>query len=214
MLSDASRSIAGMKSHPNMNLSTLILASASPRRRELLTEAGIEFLVAPADVNEVAPPYLTPAELAQLNARNKAKHVAALYPDAVALGADTVVCLDEKVFGKPADLNEARQYLEALAGRKHHVITGVCLICSALRREKLFSACTEVYFKSLTEEQISLYLSRVNTLDKAGAYAIQEHGDLIIDCIEGSYSNVVGLPMEVVCKELELWSADFSRPKS
>ena len=183
----------------------LILASASPRRSELLTKAGVDFQVIPANVDEVAPLHLTPGELAQLNARNKAKQVAHHYPYSLVLGADTVVCLGETVFGKPADLNESRRFLEALSGKKHHVITGVSLICIAQKRERLFSVCTEVCFKPLTPDQITMYISQVNTLDKAGAYAIQEHGDFIVDHIEGSHSNVVGLPMEMLSRELQLW---------
>ena len=95
--------------------------------------------------------------------------------------------------------------IEALSGKMHHVITGVSLICLAQKREKLFSVCTEVSFKTLTADQITMYISQVHTLDKAGAYAIQEHGDFIIDHIDGSHSNVVGLPMEMLTRELELW---------
>lgn len=183
----------------------MILASASPRRVALLRQLGIRFAVIPARVTELAPPYLTPQELAQFNAWRKARAVAQAHPDAVVLGADTVVCLGRTIFGKPSSLAEARRMLSRLQGRTHEVITGVCLLHLGQGRRKGFSVTTHVTFRPLRSEQIRDYLRRINPLDKAGAYAIQEHGQLIIERIAGSFSNVVGLPLERLARELARW---------
>lgn len=176
---------------------TLILASASPRRRELLTQAGIPFVCHPADIDESAVHAASPEELVQQLASLKSQAVAqALRTQQLVLGADTVVALEGSIFGKPATMAEAAQMLRALSGRTHSVITGV-----ALRRGEqcITRVCiTSVAFKPLSDEAIAHYHSLVNPLDKAGAYAIQEHGDLIIKSIEGSRTNVIGLPVEMV----------------
>lgn len=182
-----------------------ILASASPRRVALLGQLGIQFAVIPARVTELAPPYLTPQELAQFNAWRKARAVAEAHPSAVVLGADTVVCLDQSIFGKPASLTEAHRMLSRLQGRTHQVITGVCLMHLAQRRRKTFSVTTRVTFRPLRSDQIRDYLRRINPLDKAGAYAIQENGELIVERIAGSFTNVVGLPLERLSRELAHW---------
>ena len=132
--------------------------------------------------------------------------VAKKFPDALVLAADTLVFLDDEILGKPAGLSEAQQMLERLQGRTHQVVTGVVLIHLRPHREHLFAVSTRVRFRALTSEQIRDYLARVNPLDKAGAYAIQEHGDLIVEEISGSYSNVVGLPVERLQEELNAWS--------
>ena len=179
---------------------TLVLASASPRRRELLQQAGVSFVCHPADIDESAVHAASPEELVQKLASLKSQAVALeLKTTQLILGADTVVVLDGRIFGKPATMTEAAQMLHALSGRTHTVITGV-----ALRRGEqcITRACiTSVTFKPLSDEAIAHYHSLVNPLDKAGAYAIQEHGDLIIDRIDGSLTNVIGLPIELV-KEL------------
>ena len=127
-------------------------------------------------------------------------------PDALVLGADTLVFLDAEIMGKPRDLADARRMLARLQGRTHQVVTGVSLIHLRGHRERLFAVSTDVTFRPLTAEQIGDYLSKMNPLDKAGAYAIQEHGDLIISEISGSFSNVVGLPIERVEEELASWT--------
>jgi len=151
---------------------------------------------------------LSPMELCQLNAHRKAHSVAKKNPDALVLGADTLVFLNGKVFGKPRNMNEARQMLSQLQGKTHTVVTGVSLIQQRTHREKLFAVATEVTFHPLGREQVRNYLKQIDPLDKAGAYAIQEHGDLIVSEIAGSYSNVVGLPLERLRAELEAWPAD------
>jgi septum formation protein len=188
-----------------MESSPLILASASPRRAELLRQLELEFKVVPGDATEVFDEQLSPYELCQLNAHRKARAVAKMIPDALVLGADTLVFLGREILGKPRDLADARRMLSKLQGKTHQVVTGVSLIHLRAHRERIFAAGTDVTFRALSTEQIADYLKRINPLDKAGAYAVQEHGDLIISKITGSYSNVVGLPVEKLMEEMELW---------
>ena len=189
-----------------MKLPPLILASASPRRAELLRQLQPEFQIAPSDAAEIFDEHLSPRELCQLNAHRKARAVAKKIPDALVLGADTLVFLGSEILGKPHDPPEARRMLARLQGQTHQVVTGVSLIHLRGHRERLFAVSTDVTFRALTAGQIDEYLSKMNPLDKAGAYAIQEHGDLIVSEISGSYSNVVGLPMERVETELAAWT--------
>jgi septum formation protein len=193
-----------------MPLPPLILASASPRRAALLKQLGIEFQILPGATPEAHPEHLTPREICQINAYRKARAIAKARPDALVLGADTIVCLGAKVFGKPTDLEEARQTLAKLQGRTHEVITGVCLIHLRSQRQKLFTVSTRVTFRRLHSGQIRRYLSKINPLDKAGAYAIQEEGNEIVKAISGSYSNVVGLPLERLKEELAGWGKGCS----
>ena len=188
-----------------MKLPPLILASASPRRAELLRQLKLEFEIMPGEVAEIFDEQLSPHELCELNAHRKARAIAKKHPDSLVLGADTLVFLGLEIFGKPRNLDEARQMLAKLQGRTHQVITGVSLIHLRTHRERIFAVSTDVTFRPLTEGQIGDYLSKMNPLDKAGAYAIQEHGDKIVAEISGSYSNVVGLPMERLREELQLW---------
>ncbi len=184
----------------------LILASASPRRARLLQLVTPDFVVAPADVPEPVHESLTPAELCQLNAHLKARTVAKHHPDALVIGADTEVCLGTKVFGKPRSLKEAESMLARLTGRTHQVITGVCLMHRRTHQERLFAEQTDVTFHDLSRDQIRAYLRLIQPFDKAGAYAIQDSGELIIERIEGSFSNVVGLPLGRLRRELNAWS--------
>ena len=190
-----------------MKLPPLILASASPRRAELLRQLKLEFKVVPSDATEIFDEQLSPHELCQLNAHRKARAVAKKIPDALVLGADTLVFLDGEIFGKPRDLAGAKLMLAKLQGRTHQVVTGVSLIHLRARRERIFAVSTDVTFHPLDAGQILEYLNRINPLDKAGAYAIQEHGEKIVAEIFGSYSNVVGLPLEQLREELSAWPA-------
>ncbi len=190
-----------------MNLPPLILASASPRRSELLRQLGVPFRVVPSDTPEIHPGQLTAREIAQVNAYRKARAVAKQFPDALVLGADTLVYLESTLFGKPADLAEAYEMLEQLQGRTHHVVTAICLLNLRNHRQRVFSEITAVKFHPLNAGKIRRYLATVNPLDKAGAYAIQEEGELIIESISGSYSNVVGLPVEKLQAEFKAWEA-------
>lgn len=174
---------------------SFILASASPRRRQLLEEAGLQFDVVAPTVPELATRTLTIRELTIGNATRKALEVARIHRDALVLGADTLVSLDGEVIGKPKDLHQAAKILRRLSGREHQVCTAV-FICSVAQRKKAnFQVVSQVQFRSLTDAEINGYLAKINPLDKAGAYAAQGHGSEIIERVRGSFTNVVGLPM-------------------
>jgi len=198
-----------------MTGASLILASASPRRTELLRQAGLHFTTVPSPASELHSEHLTARELALLNAHRKARAVAKLHPDATVLGADTLVCLGSRVYGKPKDTAQASAMLTELQGRTHQVVTGICLVRLRDHRERLAAEVTDVRFRALGAEDIARYLALVHPLDKAGAYAIQEHGELIVEEITGSYTNVVGLPLERLRAELADWphsNADPGQP--
>jgi len=188
-----------------MNLPPVILASGSPRRSELLRSLGLEFNVIPSDAEELHNEQLTATEISQLNAYRKARAVAKRFPDALVLGADTLVYLRNTLLGKPANLEDAHRMLKQLSGQAHEVVTGICLIHLRGHRQRIFAESTAVKFRPLTVKEIRDYLARINPLDKAGAYAIQEHGDKIVEHISGSLSNVIGLPVERLQEELALW---------
>jgi septum formation protein len=190
-----------------VKLPPLILASSSPRRAELLAQLELKFKIMPSDATEVFDEQLSPLELCQLNAHRKARAVAKKIPDALVIGADTLVFLENEILGKPANLAEARWMLKKLQGRTHQVVTGVSLIHLRAHRERIFAVSTDVLFRAFTEATITDYLDKVETLDKAGAYAIQQHGEWLVSEISGSFSNVVGLPLERLEAELKLLEA-------
>lgn len=190
----------------------LILASASPRRRDLLREAGYEFRVVTAPVSEGEEAHAGIDALVMENARLKCLAVAQDCPEAIVIGSDTLVALDEQPLGKPRDLDHAFQMLESLAGKTHVVATGVCLAASGLGRKTCFAVRTLVSFRPLSANQIRGYLDLIDPLDKAGAYAAQEHGDLIIESLQGSWTNVVGLPMERLREELKTFGIQDPSP--
>jgi septum formation protein len=180
----------------------LVLASQSPRRVELMRDAGYVFETLPVDVEESHDPALTPGKLTIENATLKAVAGARLRPGAIVIGADTLVYLDGAPLGKPRDMAHAISMLKQLGGKAHHVCTGVALAQNGGATVRPFAVISHVVFKPLTDALIRDYYAKVNPLDKAGAYAIQEHGDMIIDHTEGSWSNIVGLPMERLREEL------------
>lgn len=179
----------------------IILASASPRRRELLERAGLFFEVMHSPAEEIHDASIPPEQLCETNAALKAEAIAAIRRDATVIGADTLVFIDDEPLGKPADFCEARAMLRRLAGRTHRVCTGVCVIFPDGRRA-LFHDTTEVTFLPLDEAAIDDYLTVANPLDKAGAYGIQEYGERIVSGISGSFENVMGLPVEKVAAVL------------
>ena len=179
-----------------MKTPSLILASESPRRAELLRQLGLEFKAVPSSATEILHEQLTAHEVAQINAYRKARMVAKKYPDALVLGADTIVHINSVLFGKPKNLEEAYEMLEALQGKTHEVVTAICLLNLRNHRQRIFTDATAVTFHRLDAVRIRRYLTKVNPLDKAGAYAIQEDGELIVERISGSYTNVMGLPIE------------------
>jgi septum formation protein len=182
---------------------TLLLASTSPRRYDLLRRAGIDFQIEAARTKEITGGHWTPRELCLLNAERKALEVASKFPERIVLGADTIVSLEGQIFGKPGDLREARAMLEQLCGRIHEVLTGVCLVQKSERKRCRFVESTRVKFRSRKVVDLEDYLRSIDPLDKAGGYAAQEDNGRLIECIEGSMSNVIGLPVERVLAALE-----------
>lgn len=178
-------------------MSRLLLASASPRRIGLLREAGFNPEVLPSQIVETQADFLTPAERALFNAIRKGMAIAIQHPDDIVLSADTIVTLDGSVFGKPADLEEAFQMLKLLVGKTHEVITAVAVMHLNKKRTRVGTERTAVKFRSLADSEIREYLEITEAFDKAGAYAAQESPDLIIESVTGSFTNVVGLPMEL-----------------
>lgn len=183
----------------------LILASVSPRRAELLRGLGLDFTVIIRPTEEAHHEDFTARELCLFNAYRKARAVAKQHPQALVLGADTLVYLGTTLYGKPADMADACRMLRELAGHTHQVVTGVCLLQLGAHLCRLFAETTDVTFKPLTKAQIAAYLAAIQPLDKAGAYAIQDRGDEIVERMNGSFSNVVGLPVERVKHELAKW---------
>jgi septum formation protein len=167
----------------------------------------VNFTVFPSDASEVHNEQLTVREVCQVNAYRKARAVAKQFPDHLVLGADTLVSLNNRLYGKPADITEAERMLSELQGKTHEVVTGVCLMHLRSHRLKTFSETTWVTFKELDREDIHNYVMKVATLDKAGAYAIQEFGDLLVEGVDGSYDNVVGLPTESLRSAFAEWRA-------
>ncbi len=181
----------------------IILASASPRRKQLMEEANIDFEVIASNVNEFEN--LSPYDLVFENARLKAEDISKKNPNRLVLGADTIVALNNTVLGKPKDLNEAFKMLTTLQGQTHCVYTAVCLAKTQETKTQFFCDVqkSEVRFKKLSSKEIVRYLECVNVLDKAGAYAAQECGEMIIEKIDGDFDNVMGLPMKLVKKMLD-----------
>ena len=186
----------------------LVLASASPRRRDLLEAAGFEVIVSPAAVEEFSDG-LAPRALVLANAEMKALKLAATMFGDVVLGADTVVVLDGEILGKPRDLDHAVEMLHRLSGRAHEVLTGVCMLRGGKVERCSFVESTRVSFRPLDEALITEYLREINPLDKAGSYAAQEDRGRLIERIEGSMDNVIGLPVARVIEALE---SHFSEP--
>lgn len=180
----------------------LILASGSPRRRELLEAAGAHFEVIPSPAEEIHDASLGMAGLCEENARLKAVAVAGFHPDAVVIGADTLVFLAGEPLGKPRDLEQAAAMLRRLSGMTHQVCTGVC-IAGPGPSARTVHEVTEVVFRKLDEETIQAYLAKTSPLDKAGAYGIQDHGEMIVERIAGAFDNVMGLPVLQVLEVLE-----------
>lgn len=186
-------------------LPPVLLASRSPRRVELLREILPGFETVPSDAVELEDASIGSRRLCELNAQRKALALSERFPGHLVIGADTLVFLDGESLAKPADLAAARVMLSRLSGRTHEVVTGVCLVHARANRMRLLSEVSYVKFRPLDDAIISTYLSRVEVLDKAGAYAIQEQGELIVERLEGSLSNVIGLPVEAVRMALDRW---------
>ena len=197
----ASDKKARMKTTHNPIKTPLILASKSPRRKYLLEQAGLEFSVIPSDIDENEITVTEPHHYVRYLAETKAKDIANTYPDNWVLGADTIVLIDGMILGKPLSKDDAWDMLKRLSGRTHVVYTGFCLTCKAKDRLISQTVQTQVLFKELSDHEINWYIHTPEPFDKAGAYAIQGLGTFLVKRIEGSYTNVVGLP---VCEVIEV----------
>jgi len=188
-----------------MKLPNIILASASPRRAELLRSAAIPFTVDVADISEDLRPGEQPVKHAERLAREKAEVVAKRNPKKIVLGADTIVVVDDQILGKPRDGADAARMLRMLSGRAHEVITGVCLnrLASNNQQQATCSERTKVFFEEIGASEVEAYVATGEPTDKAGAYAIQGIASRWISRIEGDYANVVGLPVALLWKMLQ-----------
>jgi len=189
----------------------LILASASPRRRELLATLGLPFEMHPSDLPEVIPPG-NPRDAVMALALAKARAVAKTVEAGVVLGADTIVVLEGVIFGKPEDEADARRMLRALRGRRHQVMTGLALVEAPAGREETEAVVTEVRMAGYDDATIEAYLATGEPFDKAGAYAIQGRGGRLIEQVAGCYTNVVGLPITTTRRLLAAWGFRESGP--
>lgn len=188
----------------------LILASASPRRRELLTQVGVSFVIEVSDVEEVLDDTLSLELQVQSLALQKAQAVAAQHKDGLVLGADTVVVDAGSLLGKPQNTEEAAEMLRSLSGKWHQVMTAVALVdANDTKHEWTSVEITNVKFRDLTEDDIAAYVATGESMDKAGAYGIQGYGALLVERIEGCYNNVVGLPLQLVAKGLRNWGINL-----
>ena len=179
----------------------LILASQSPRRKKLLEQAGIAFITIPGNFDEDSVPLKEPEAYAISLAWEKANQIAGPYPDKWVIGADTIVCIDDAVLGKPRSQKEAHRMLKQLSGQTHRVVTGYAVLNLSCQKAFKAAVTTDVRFKALTDEEIEWYIGTSEPFDKAGGYAIQGLGTFLVKEINGSYTNVVGLP---VCELIEL----------
>lgn len=187
----------------------IILASNSPRRRDLMEKAGLEFKVIPAECEEIAEPGATPADTVRALAMQKAGWVAenkaSEYKDTLVIGADTVVAVGDTILGKPRDKEDAFSMLKALSGKEHCVYTGVALLSPDQKINESFVSCTKVKFYDLTDWEIEEYINTGEPFDKAGAYGIQGKGGLLVKGISGDYNNVVGLPVAELVRKLSVY---------
>lgn len=186
----------------------LVLASASPRRRELLSNIGLDFTVIPGNIDEPLLDGLSPSKQAEALALAKARFVAGQLSGGVVLGADTIVVLEGRMLGKPANASEAIAMLEFLQGREHVVYTGVALVDVSTGRDATLSESTRVHFVALDRPTIEWYVSTGEPMDKAGAYGVQGLGSMFIEGINGCYFNVVGLPLRRVALMLKEFGID------
>jgi septum formation protein len=195
-------------------LKRLVLASASPRREELLRQIGLEFDVIPSNADEPVLAYLSPADMAERLALDKALAVAARCSDALVIGADTVVVLDARILGKPEDPAEAREILRTLSGREHQVTTGIAVVDAGTGEARSGRVTTRVRFAPLSKELIDRYVATGEPMDKAGAYGIQGCGTLLVESISGCYTNVVGLPLRRLTELLHEFGYDAYLPRT
>jgi len=190
-------------------LKKLVLASGSPRRREILKEAGLEFTVARSGYEEDLSLQMSPHDLAMHLSAGKARDVAARHMDALVIAADTFIVLEGRILGKPGTADEAEQMLRAMSGKEHSVITGFTVLDSESKREVSRWVETRVRFREISDDEITSYVETGEPLDKAGAYGIQQRGAALVERVEGDYLNVVGLPLEELKKVLAGFGFEF-----
>ncbi len=183
-----------------MNTVPIILASKSPRRRYLLKQAGLVFSVIPSEFDESSIPITSPESYVKILAECKAGEISEKHPDKWIIGADTIVVINNAILGKPGSRDEARTMLRQLSGQTHQVFTGYAILCKAAGKKFSETVKTDVLFKKLSDEEIEWYIRTKEPFDKAGAYAIQGLGTFLVRSVNGSYTNVVGLP---VCEVFE-----------
>ena len=198
-----------MTEEPGNKTPRFILASASPRRTDLLTRIGVPHEVIPADVDETSGLPEAPGAQVALLAERKARRIAALHPEALVLGADTLVYLEGTILGKPSGIEEACAMVERLAGTWHEVYTGISLAGPEGRPAESSFEVTRVRFRPLVRKQIRLYVSTEEPFDKAGAYGIQGYGATLVESVEGCYFNVMGLPLARLIKMLDSRGYDY-----
>ncbi|PEI96602.1 septum formation inhibitor Maf [Bacillus pseudomycoides] len=186
----------------------LILASGSPRRKELLELAGVPFEIVVSEIEETIGAYSSPADIVMSLALQKASAIVEHHEDSMVLGADTIVTYESRILGKPKDEAEAKEILQLLSGKTHEVYTGVALISK--EKTVTFYERTEVTFWELTEEEIDAYIATKEPLDKAGSYGIQGKGSIFVQHIQGDYYSVVGLPIARLVRELKQFDNDAS----
>ena len=187
----------------------IILASSSPRRKDLLRQIGVEFSIDPADVDERVLPNEVPEGYAVRVALDKARLAASRAVAGIVIAADTIVVVDDEILGKPADAGDAERMLKMLSGKAHRVITGLAVMDAATGRTLTRTSITRVWFRRLMQQEIVSYIATGEPLDKAGAYGIQERGALLVDKIDGCYFNVVGLPLSLLGKLLRDFGIDM-----
>ena len=185
------------------NIKTIILASASPRRKEILEKTGLKFVVDESRFEEKMDTGLKPHDLAKFLSREKAREVARRHSNALVIAADTIVVLRGRIFGKPCDKEQAKEMLRVFSGKTHSVITGFTIIDTASKKELSRSISSKVFFKRLSADEIEAYIRSGEPLDKAGAYGIQGLGAVLIKRIEGDFFNVMGLPLNALAESLK-----------
>ena len=181
----------------------IILASSSPRRKQLLKQIGLEFVVDSSDIDEILNPRYKPRKQVEELSRQKAEAIAVKYDDAIIIAADTMIALGDEVLGKPTDEKSARKMLQKLSGKSHSIITGMTIIDTKSKRSTTLSVETIIYFQKLTPKEITNYIRLAKPFDKAGSYAIQDRGAIFIKRLEGDYFSSVGLPLFHLAKELK-----------
>lgn len=186
----------------NWQKKKIILASTSPRRKELLQQIDLEFSVDPSAYEEDNSLNMLPHDLVKHFSQQKAQDVAKRHTDAIIIGADTIVALDNTVLGKPKDINDAENMLQKLSGKSHSVLTGLTIIDTKLQKERCIVEETIVTFRKLRREEIHHYITTYKPLDKAGAYGIQEYAGCFVERVDGDYFNIVGLPLAALIKML------------